>query len=55
MKKYEVELTETLVYKITVEANTPEEAEEKALASDEFSQNLFKENDCVVTGLEEVE
>lgn len=56
MVKHIVTITETLIYKIEVEgANNEKEAEDLAFASPEFADNLFKDNDAVVTSVIEVE
>lgn len=53
MGKYMVEITETLTYKIEVEgANNESHAEELTFASEDFANNLFKDNDAVASKIE---
>lgn len=55
MSKYIVEITETLVYKIEVEADSEQEAEDMAYASQEFSENSFQDNDSKVTNVKKID
>lgn len=54
MKKYEVTLVEKLTYIIEVEAESDIEAEEKALQSDKFTQNIIDDNDTVTENIKEI-
>ena len=47
-KTYSVEIVETLIYRLEVEATSEQEAEDLALASEAFSSNLHDDNDAVV-------
>lgn len=49
MPKYEVEITETLTYKIEVEADSREEAKDAAFDSYKFADSDFDDNDAEVT------
>ena len=55
VKKYEVEITETLKYKIEVEAESEAQAVEYAFASSQFAENLFQENDTDATQVIELD
>lgn len=55
MKLYEVTIKETLIYKILVEAETEEQAENEAFNDKKFVNNLCDENDSEVTEVEELE
>lgn len=54
MKKYEVTLVEKLTYRIEVEAENDEQAEDLALASNKFTQNLIDDNDTVTESIKEI-
>ena len=51
---YLVEIEETLIYKIEVEANSKEEAEELAFQDDKFVNNISSENDSKVLNVEKL-
>lgn len=52
MKKYQVTIEETLTYVVEVEAANESQAEEAAFNSEEFTSNLFKDNDARVKNVE---
>lgn len=54
MTNYRVKLEETLIYYLEIEADSPEQAEELAFASQEFAQNNFNDNDSKVTSIMEI-